>query len=134
MPCRALWYLAVGLGAGQAAGFRAIIYLLLEFYCIGSSISCHAGLYGTFVIEERHGFNKQTLGLWVMDLVKQLALGAVILPPCVAAFTLILQHTSVAMVFYLWAFVFGLQLFFMTICKPPDVLLVWALGVRQIGP
>ena len=30
-----------------------------------------AGLYGTFVIEERHGFNKQTLGLWGTDLLKQ---------------------------------------------------------------
>ena len=96
--------------------------IFLTSYCILPTCSCHAGLYGTFVIEERHGFNKQTLGLWVMDLVKQLALGAVILPPCVAAFTLILQHTSVAMVFYLWAFVFGLQLFLMTICAPLRIL------------
>lgn len=28
------------------------------------------GLYGTFVIEERHGFNKQTLSLFFMDMVK----------------------------------------------------------------
>ena len=28
-------------------------------------------LYSTFVIEERHGFNKQTLGLFFMDMLKQ---------------------------------------------------------------
>ena len=29
------------------------------------------GLYGTFVVEARHGFNKQTLGLYFSDLAKQ---------------------------------------------------------------
>ena len=29
------------------------------------------GLYSTFVIEQRHGFNKQTLGLFLSDVAKQ---------------------------------------------------------------
>ena len=27
-------------------------------------------LYGTFVVEQKHGFNKQTLGLFFLDIVK----------------------------------------------------------------
>ena len=76
----------------------------------------------------------RTLGLWCMDLAKQLALGAVILPPCVAAFTMILQHTSAAMVLYLWAFVFGLQLFFMTVCAPPHALISLWFGEVGLAP
>ena len=45
----------------------------------------------------------------------QIGLGLVILPPCVAGFTLILQHTSAAMVLYLWAFMLGLQLLALTV-------------------
>lgn len=35
-------------------------------------------LYSQFVIEQRFGFNRMTLRLFLVDLVKQLALGAVI--------------------------------------------------------
>ena len=32
------------------------------------------GLYGTFVVEQKHGFNKQTLGLFLMDQLKSVSL------------------------------------------------------------
>ncbi len=32
-------------------------------------------LYSTFVIEERHGFNKQTLGLFFSDMIKSVSGG-----------------------------------------------------------
>ncbi len=40
-------------------------------------------LYSTFVIEARHGFNKQSLGLFISDLIKSVALGLLLLPPLV---------------------------------------------------
>jgi STE24 endopeptidase len=45
----------------------------------------------------------------------QSALGLLIGPPVVAAFTWILQHTGPWVPLYLWAFFFALQLFFMSI-------------------
>jgi STE24 endopeptidase len=42
--------------------------------------------FGTFGIEEKHGFNKSTWGLWVTDQLKSYALGAVIGLPVLAAF------------------------------------------------
>ncbi|WIA16071.1 hypothetical protein OEZ85_012796 [Tetradesmus obliquus] len=72
-------------------------------------------LYSTFVIEQRHGFNKQTLGLFFSDLVKSCVLGAVFIPPLVAAFTYILQRAGPWVPLQLWAFVLGVSLFFLTI-------------------
>ena len=37
------------------------------------------------------------------------------MPPVIAAFTWILQHTGPMVPLYLWGFIFGLQIFFMTI-------------------
>lgn len=48
-------------------------------------------LYKTFVIEARHGFNKQTLSLFFSDIAKSVLLGAVLVPPVVAAVTWILM-------------------------------------------
>jgi STE24 endopeptidase len=41
-------------------------------------------LYFIFVIEERHGFNKQTLGLYIKDKVKGLILSIVFGAPAVS--------------------------------------------------
>ena len=48
-------------------------------------------VYSTFVVEQRHGFNKQTPGLFIQDLVTSLLLGAVLIPPITAGFTYIIQ-------------------------------------------
>jgi len=72
-------------------------------------------LYSTFVIEEKHGFNKQTLQLFFTDIVKTLLLGAVMLPPIIAGITWILLHSGPWMPLQLWAFTFVLSVFFMTI-------------------
>ncbi len=31
-------------------------------------------LYGTFVVEQKHGFNKQTLGLFFLDILKSVGI------------------------------------------------------------
>ena len=45
----------------------------------------------------------------------QVGIGLVMMPPVIAAFTWILQHTGPMVPLYLWSFIFGLQIFFMTI-------------------
>ena len=42
-------------------------------------------LYSTFVIEERHGFNKQSLGLFFVDLLKQVC-AYIFACPCAHAY------------------------------------------------
>ena len=60
---------------------NAIIQALLFFGVIGlgsSLISLPFSIYGTFVIEERFGFNKTTPKIFILDLLKSLILGVVI--------------------------------------------------------
>ncbi|BDA43105.1 CAAX prenyl protease 1 homolog [Coccomyxa sp. Obi] len=91
-----------------------IVFFLLDG-AKDTLISLPFSLYHTFVLEQTHGFNKQTLGLFVLDFIKSTLLGLLLGPPIVAGFTWILQRTSAYMPLYLWAFFFGLQIFFMTI-------------------
>ena len=57
--------------------FPALIFGVL-FFLIKAVIDLPFDLYGIFVIEERYGFNKMTPRLFVSDLIKSLALSALI--------------------------------------------------------
>ncbi|KVH97271.1 CAAX prenyl protease 1 [Cynara cardunculus var. scolymus] len=72
-------------------------------------------LYSTFVIEERHGFNKQTVWLFIRDMIKGMILAIIIGPPVVAAIILIVQKGGPYLAIYLWGFMFVLSLVMMTI-------------------
>ena len=60
------------------------IGVIVGFAIITGIVSLPFSLYRTFVIEERFGFNKMTLALWLADLVKGVALGSVIGLPLLA--------------------------------------------------
>ncbi|OIT08036.1 PREDICTED: CAAX prenyl protease 1 homolog [Nicotiana attenuata] len=72
-------------------------------------------LYSTFVIEARHGFNKQTVWLFFRDMIKGIALAVVIGPPIVAAIIVIVQKGGPYLAIYLWGFMLILSLVMMTI-------------------
>ncbi|XP_030541071.1 CAAX prenyl protease 1 homolog [Rhodamnia argentea] len=72
-------------------------------------------LYSTFVIEARHGFNKQTLWLFFWDIIKGIFLSVVIGPPIVAAIIVIVQKGGPYLAIYLWGFMFVLSLVMMTL-------------------
>ena len=65
-------------------GMLQQVALLLAFALIGGVIELPLAWYTTFVIEERFGFNKTTLRLWVTDLLKSAAVGAMIGIPLVS--------------------------------------------------
>ena len=71
--------------------------------------------YYNFVLEEKYGFNKQTLRLFVTDILKGQALGLVFGIPLGAAFLKIIQKTGDQFFFYLWAFTLVVQLGAITI-------------------
>ena len=56
----------------QALIFFAVLSVITNLFQIPFD------LYDTFVIENRYGFNTKTLNLWVMDLLKSLALSAIL--------------------------------------------------------
>jgi len=66
-------------------------------------------IYSTFVLEEKFGFNKQTPGLFVADLLKTQALGVVIGGPVLAAFLKIVSYFGNNFFYYLWLFVVAFQ-------------------------
>ncbi|KAJ1393434.1 Peptidase M48 [Sesbania bispinosa] len=72
-------------------------------------------LYSTFVIEARHGFNKQTPWLFFRDMIKGIFLAVIIGPPIVAAIIVIVQKGGPYLAIYLWAFMFGLSLVMLTL-------------------
>ena len=79
------WTLLGGLHALNQAllawlgpGMAQQLALLVSFAAIGGLLDLPFTLYQTFVIEERFGFNKMTLRLWLADAAKGLVLGAVI--------------------------------------------------------
>ena len=75
--------------------------LLAAFAVISGALDLPFTLYSTFKIEERFGFNKMTMKLWLADMLKGLAVGAVIGLPIV---TLILWlMNSAGSLWWLWA-------------------------------
>jgi STE24 endopeptidase len=75
--------------------------LLLAFGVISGLLDLPFTLYNTFKIEERFGFNKMTLKLWLLDLLKSTLLGAVIGLPIVALILWLMG--SAGNLWWLWA-------------------------------
>ena len=90
------WLLAM-LGSGLAQQ----LVLMAAFALIGGAAELPFTLYQTFVIEERFGFNKMSLKLWLADLAKSAAVGAAIGLP-IAALILWLMGAA-GRLWWLWA-------------------------------
>lgn len=78
-------------------------------------INLPAAYYRTFVLEERFGFNKSTVKLWVTDLLKEQMLNLVLGGPIIAAILKIVQKMGSDKFYYLWLFMIAVQLFGITI-------------------
>ena len=61
-----------------SVGLLQQLALLLSFALINGLIELPFSAYQTFVIEERFGFNRTTVQLWLQDLLKSTAMGALI--------------------------------------------------------
>ena len=105
------WTLLGGLDALNAALRDAVqpawgdmayqLALLAAFALIGGLLDLPLELYSTFRIEQQFGFNRMTFKLYVLDLVKGVAIGALIGLP-IAALVLWLMHAAGAL-WWLWA-------------------------------
>lgn len=82
---------------------------------IESVISLPWQLYDTFVIEERHGFNKQTVAFFFKDKFKKTLVLLVIMVPVVTAVIYIVDHGGPFFFFYLWIFLSLIIFLLMTV-------------------
>jgi hypothetical protein len=113
-----LWHLAIDLcqrwshlapaflniGTGEIATSLFFVSLLS---LTGMITSIPSSLYKTFVLEEKHGFNKQTLGLWITDYIKTTILSAVFGLPLIAAFLWTVRWAGEAFVQYVMMLVYA---------------------------
>ena len=96
--------------AWVGAGMAQQIALLVAFVMIGGLLELPFGWYQTFVIENRFGFNKMTLRLWLADLLKSSLLGALIGVPVVAAILWLMGAAGPAWWLWAWAVWMGFNL------------------------
>ena len=89
------------LAARLSGGMTQQLVLLGCFALISGTIDLPLSWYQTFVLEARFGFNKMTLGLWLSDLLKSTAMGAVIGLPIAASILWLMG--AAGSVWWLWA-------------------------------
>lgn len=96
------WRLAGSL-AGKGEYVQPLAFLAIQ-RLISECISTPFQLYGDFVVEEQHGFNKKTKYLFVKDKLLGLALTAVIGAPIMCAATWLIRWGGENFHFWLWGF------------------------------
>jgi len=93
----------------QSCGFF-LIYSVFSFVT-----SLPFSLYKTFVIEEKHGFNKMTFSLFITDTIKTILLSLVFIPPILAGVIYLIKWGGEYFYLYVCGFILFLQFFFITI-------------------
>lgn len=101
------------------ARFSGEITQSLVFLFLFSFIDLIFGLpfsyYHSFVLEEKFGFNKMTVKLWIMDMLKSQALTIAFGVPIGSAFLSIVKRTGQSFFYYLWLFMLVVQVSAITI-------------------
>lgn len=98
-----------------------IAFLLLSGFSLVWSQP--VSLYSTFVVEQKFGFNKQTLGLYFKDLVKESLIGAIFLPILFGIIQKIIEFTGDLFVVYILGFMVVLNVVAMFVY--PAIIMPW---------
>ncbi|KRC23632.1 M48 family metallopeptidase [Acidovorax sp. Root217] len=116
------WTLLGGLDALNQAllavlggGMWQQLALLAAFAAISGLIDLPLSLYQTFVVEERFGFNKMTLRLWLADALKGLLVGAIIGLPIAALILWLMGAAGPMWWLWAWGFWMGFNLLLMVV-------------------
>ncbi|KAI7864682.1 peptidase family M48-domain-containing protein [Spinellus fusiger] len=80
---------------------QSIVFTVI-FSVISTVTSLPFSLYSTFVVEQRHGFNKQTFGLFVTDFIKSQLIMAIVVLPFLSGFLHIIRSTGDNFYMYIW--------------------------------
>ena len=102
------------LGLGDSEIYRSMMFLLI-FNLFSTVINLPFSIYGTFVLEEKHGFNQQTAAFYIKDQIKAFFVGQAIMLPLVAAIIKIIMWGGTYFFVYLWGFVTVFSLFMLIV-------------------
>lgn len=83
--------------------FQSLVFILIVSL-VSTIINLPLSIYNTFVIEQRHGFNKQTARFYAWDKFKQFIVGFLISAPITSAIVYIIRKGGDYFFFYLWLF------------------------------
>ncbi|HEY8101685.1 MAG TPA: M48 family metallopeptidase [Burkholderiaceae bacterium] len=105
-----LQLLSVTLVKFTGTGMTYQIALLVAFGVISGIIDLPFEYYSQFVLEEKFGFNKMTLGLFITDMVKSVLIGAAIGLPLIWVILALMDKAGALWWFYAWLVFSGFQL------------------------
>jgi STE24 endopeptidase len=91
------------------------ILLIVAFAVVSGALDLPFSYYRQFVLEERFGFNKMTVGLWIADAVKGGLVGAVIGLPLLWVVLTLMDRTGALWWLYAWLVWSGFQLLMMVL-------------------
>ena len=115
------WRLSVrqvdAMGVELFAGSEIVhsIVFVLYFMLFGTVTSLPWTVYYTFVLEEKHGFNKQTWQFFVKDQIKKMIVSILILIPIISLLIYIIRIGGDYFFLYAWLFVSVVSLFMILI-------------------
>ncbi len=107
--------LNLALRAWVGTGMWQQLALLACFALIGGALELPLTLYQTFVLEERFGFNKMRLRLWLADLFKSTLLAAAIGLPIAALILWLMGATGSLWWLWAWAVWMGFNLLLLVV-------------------
>lgn len=87
----------------EAGGYAHGIALVVSVVLVSSALDLPFSLYRTFVIEARFGFNRMSLALFLADLAKQTALGALLGIPLLLCVLWLMERMGDWWWIYVWA-------------------------------
>ena len=94
---------------------RYQIALIVAFGAISGLLDLPFDYYRQFVLEQRFGFNKMTIKLWLADMVKGVAIGAVIGLPLIWVVLALMEKSGALWWLYAWLVWSGFQLLMMVL-------------------
>jgi STE24 endopeptidase len=101
--------------AWMSSGLLQQLALLASFVIISGIIDLPFSLYGTFVLEEKFGFNKMTMKLWLLDAIKGALIGALIGLPIAALILWLMGAAGDLWWFWAWCVWMGFNLLLLLI-------------------
>jgi len=91
------------------------ILLIVAFALVSGLLDLPFSYYRQFVLEQRFGFNKMRLGLWIADMVKGGLVGAAIGLPLLWVVLVLMERTGALWWFWAWLVWSGFQLLMMVL-------------------
>ncbi|KAJ9585034.1 hypothetical protein L9F63_020625, partial [Diploptera punctata] len=93
----------------RSAAFMLILNIFSTIHTLPFTV------YHTFVLEEKHGFNKQTVGFFIKDKIKAFVVGQVIMLPITSGVVYIVRIGGDYFFIYLWMFAMVMTFLLLTI-------------------